>query len=534
MKTATKVRVLVSDALGDRGVSILKQEKGIEVDVITGLKEEELKKIISKYDAIVIRSATRLTKDVLECAKNLRIIGRAGVGVDNVDLDTATKMGIIVMNTPEGNTISTCEHTLSMMMALARNIPQANQSMKKGEWNRGKFTGSELHGKVLGVVGLGRIGRQVILRALSFGMEVVGFDPYIAKESLRQTGITTVDFEDLLKRSDFITVHVPLTDATKGMVGAKQFEIMKKGVYVLNCARGGIIDEKALFDAIQSGKVRGAALDVFENEPPKNNPLLSLDQVVVTPHLGAATQEAQENVAVAVAQQVVDALFDRGIKDAINVPSLDAESFRVLRPWVNLAERLGLFYSQYFGGTFREVSIRYGGEVTQYKLEPLTIAILKGLLTPICGETVNFVNAPALAKERSIVVNESRTTQIEDFSNFIQLEVKVNGEKNVIMGTLFGNHDPRIVRVNEFRLDAVPTGVVLVIHNEDKPGVVGQVGTILGRNKINIAEMTLGRHRKGKKTFALTVINTDNEIPTKVLKELKEFKPIIEAKTVKL
>ncbi len=529
-----KFKILVSDALGERGIEILKREKLIDVDVKIGLKEDELKKIIGNYDAILIRSSTRLTADVIECAKKLRIIGRAGVGVDNVDLAAATKQGVIVMNTPEGNTISTCEHTMSMLMALARNIPQAHQSVKKGEWSRGKFTGTELHGKVLGVIGLGRIGRQVVIRASSFGMECIGHDPFIPKENLSQFGISMVSLEELLKRSDFITVHVPLTEQTRNMIGAKEFALMKIGSYVLNCARGGIIDEKALYNAIKSGKIRGAALDVFAIEPPKDNPLLTLDQVVATPHLGAATQEAQENVAVAVAQQVVDALLDRGIKDAINVPSLDAETFKVLKPWVNLAERIGLFYTQYFGGTFRQVSIRYGGEVTKYKLEPLTISVLKGLLAPICGEGVNFVNAPAIAKERSITVNESKTTEVEDFANFIELTATVDGKKNVVMGTLFGNQDPRIVRVNEFRLDAIPKGVVLVIHNEDKPGVVGQVGTILGNNKINIAEMTLGRVAKGKKTFALTVINTDNDIPAKVLKELKEFKPIIETKVVKL
>ena len=529
-----KLKILVSDPLGEKGVSILKKEKSLQVDVVTGLKEEELKKIIGQYDAIVVRSATKLTKNVLEEAKKLRVIGRAGVGVDNVDLEAATKQGIIVMNTPEGNTISTCEHTWSMLMAVARNIPQANQSVKKGEWARTKFTGSELHGKVLGVVGLGRIGCQIVARALVFGMQSIGYDPYISKDSLRQSGITLVSLEELLERSNFITVHVPLTDQTKNLIGVKEFNRMQKGVYIINCARGGIVDEKALCDAIVSGKVRGAALDVFEQEPPRNNPLLALDQVITTPHLGAATEEAQENVAVAVAQQVADALFDRGIKDAVNVPSLDAESFKVLRPWINLAERMGRFYTQFFEGSFKKVTIRYGGEVTKYKLEPLTIAVLKGLLTPICGETVNFVNAPTLARERSIEVNESRTTQIGDFSNFIELEVEVNGDRNTVLGTLFGDHDPRIVRINEFRLDAVPTGVVLVIHNEDRPGVVGQLGTILGKNKINIAEMTLGRVTKGKKTFALTVINTDNDIPPKVLKELKAFKPIIDAKVVKL
>ena len=309
---------------------------------------------------------------------------------------------------------------------------------------------------------------------------------------------------------------------------------MKKGVYILNCARGGIIDETALLRAIESGKVRGAALDVFESEPPKSNPLLKSERVIVTPHLGAATLEAQENVAVAVAQQIIDALMERGIKNAINVPSLDANTYKVLKPWVKLAERMGLFYAQYFTGSFRKVTIRYGGEVTQYKTDPLTVAVLKGLLSPICGEGVNFVNAPSLAKERSIAVEEIRSTAVEDFTNYIELEVSVNGKQNVVMGTLLGNEDPRIVRINEFRLDARPRGVVLVIHNEDLPGVVGQVGTALGKNKINIADMTLSRISKGKKAFALTVINTDNDIPAKVLKELSNIKPIIDTKVVKL
>lgn len=529
-----KIKVLVSDPLGEKGISILKQEPSLEVDVKTGLKEDELKKMIGEYDAIVIRSGTKVTAGVIQEAKKLRVIGRAGVGVDNVDLEAATKRGIIVMNTPEGNTISTCEHAWSMLMAAARNIPQAVQSVKRGEWTRGKFTGSELYGKTLGIVGLGRIGRQIAVRAQAFGMEVLGYDPFIAKESVQQAGVTGVTLEELLAKAHFITFHVPATDQTKHMIGAKQFEMMQKGVYVVNCARGGIIDEKALYDAVKSGKVRGAALDVYEAEPPKDNPLLTLDQVVTTPHLGAATEEAQENVAVAVAYQVADALSGRGIKDAVNVPSIDGETLKALQPWLNLSERMGLFFGQYFPGSYRSVSIRYGGEVTNYKLQPLTTTMLKGLLTTACGESVNFVNAPAVARERLISVEESKTTQVGDFSNFIELEVSENGKTNVIMGTLFGNRDPRIVKVNEFRLDAIPQGVVLVIHNEDLPGVVGQIGTILGKNKINIAEMTLGRIKKGDKTFALTVINTDNDVPPAVLKELESFKPVMEAKVVRL
>ncbi|MBI3999462.1 MAG: phosphoglycerate dehydrogenase, partial [Candidatus Omnitrophica bacterium] len=438
-----------------------------------------------------------------------------------------------VMNTPEGNTISTCEHTLSLLMALARNIPQAHTSVRSGEWKRTKFIGTELNGKVLGIIGFGRIGREVATRANAFGMRVLTYDPFITKESVRQLGVEFVDFEPLLKVADFITLHVPLTDTTKNLINEKTFKLMKPGVAIINCARGGLVDEKALHEAIQSGRVRGAALDVFETEPPEKNPLLSLEQVIATPHLGAATQEAQESVGVSVAQQVVDALLDRGIRNAVNLPSVDFETMRVLKPWLVLAERVGSMHAQLFGGGFREVLIRYGGEVTNFNLAPLTIAVLKGLLTPICGETVNYVNAPTIAKERGIAVSESKTTQIEDFTTFITVEVIMDHQKNLIMGTLFGNLDPRIVRINEFFLEAIPKGDVLVINNEDQPGVVGGIGTILGKNKVNIAEMTLGRVVKGAKTFAMTVINTDQTVPSHVLTELKAFSPIIDAKVIK-
>lgn len=529
-----KLKVLVCDPLGEAGLDILRREKNLQVDVKTGLPEKDIKAIVKQYDALIVRSGTMVTAGIIRAAKKLRVIGRAGVGVDNVDLDEATKQGIIVMNTPEGNTISTCEHTMSLLMSVARNIPQANQSVKSGEWKRSQFIGTQLSGKTLGVIGLGRIGREVSARAVVFGMKVLGFDPFIPKDKFSQLGVTLVDLETLYRQADFITVHVPLTPETTSLIGEKEFQVMKKGVYVLNCARGGIINEQALEQALKSGKVRAAGLDVFVEEPPKNNPLLTNPHVIATPHLGAATEEAQENVAVAVAEQVTDALFDRGIKHAVNMPSMDAESMRVLRPWVALAEKIGLFHTQHFGGTYRKVTIRYGGEVAGYKVEPLTLSVLKGLLAPIVGERVNFVNAPSLAKERGITVSENKTTQIEDFSNFIEVETSVNGKKNIITGTLFGNQDSRIVRINEFRLDAVPKGVLLMIHNEDQPGVVGKLGMILGTHKINIAEMTLGRHRKGKSVFALTVINTDHEVPEKVIQEIKNFKPIIDVKVVKL
>ncbi len=529
------MKILIADPLGKNGMAVLKKEKGIQIDERPGLKPEELKKVIADYDAVIIRSGTRLTKDILEHATKLRVIGRAGVGVDNVDLETATKRGIIVMNTPEGNTISTAEHTFSMLLALARNIPQAAFSVKSGEWKRHDFLGAELHSKVLGLVGFGRIGKEVAKRATAFGMRVVVFDPFISKDSVKELPVEFVDLKALLKIADFITVHTPLTPETKYLLNADTLKLCKKGVKLINCARGGIIEEKALIEAIKSGKVAGAALDVFEKEPPGDNPLLKLSQVISTPHLGAATQEAQENVAEEVARQVVDALHDRAIKNAVNLPNLDPETLKVIRPWLGLAEKIGMLHSQLFSGSLKKVNIRYGGEVTRYGLAPLTIAVVKGLLSPICGETVNFVNAPAMAKERGIVVTESRSTEVEDFSNYIDVEVIQNHEPTRIMGTLFGNKLPRIVRINEFwGLDVDPHGFVIFITNEDQPGVVGTVGTILGKNKINIAEMSLARVKRGNKVLAMTTINTDNEVPARVLTELKKFKPILSAKVVKL
>ncbi len=530
------VKILVSDKLSVAGMAELKRDPSIEVVEKTGLPPEELKKIIGDFDAVIIRSGTKLTKDLIEAADKLRVIGRAGVGVDNVDVEAATKRGIVVMNTPEGNTVSTAEHTFSMLMALARNIPQAAASLKGGEWKRNDFLGTELNGKVLGVIGFGRIGREVAKRAQAFGMTVNVFDPFISPEAVKQFGAEFKPLKDLLKGVDFITVHTPLTPETKYILNEETLKLCKKGVRIVNCARGGIVEEKALAAAIQAGHVAGAALDVFEKEPPAaDNPLLKLKQVIVTPHLGAATQEAQENVAVEVAKQIMDYLSQNIIRNAVNHPNLDGETYRVLRPWLVLAEKIGALYMQYFGGSLKSVTIRYGGEVTRYSLTPLTTALVKGLLTPICGDTVNFVNASAMAKERGIVVNESKSNQTGDFTNYIELEAaSEEGDPNRITGTLFGNKFPRIVNINEFwGLDIDPQGYVLAVKNDDQPGVVGTLGTILGKNNINIAEMSLARVTRGKKTLALTTINTDNEISDKVLAEIKKFPPILSAKVVK-
>ncbi len=539
-KSSAKIlKVIVTDPLGKAGMDELKKETNIQVDEKPGISPEDLKKIIGEYDAIIIRSGTKVTADIIEAGTKLKVIGRAGVGVDNVDLPAATKRGIIVMNTPEGNTISTAEHTFSMLMALARNIPQAVASVKNAEWKRTAFLGTELNGKTLGVVGFGRIGREVVKRALAFNMKVVAYDPFIAKGSnIDGLQVEFLDFKELLKAADFITVHTPLTPETKYLFNNETLKLCKKGVKLINCARGGIMEEKALVDAINSGIVSGVALDVFETEPPTaDNPLLKMKQVITTPHLGAATQEAQENVAIDVVKQVVDALNERAIKNAVNLPSLDPEAYKVLKPWLTLAEKVGMLHVQLVQGSLKDVTIRYGGEVTKYSLNPLTIAVIKGLLTPICGETVNFVNAPQMAKERGITVTESKSTQTEDFTNYIEVEVTSDKGKGTqrIMGTLFGNKLPRIVNIDDFwGLDIDPQGNVVVIKNEDMPGVVGTLGTILGKNKINIAEMSLARVKQGGKMLALTTINTDSEVPDAVLVEIKKFPPIIEVKVVRL
>jgi D-3-phosphoglycerate dehydrogenase len=529
-----RCKVLVADPLDARGLAILKKEPEIRADVKTGLSHDQLKKVIGHYDAIIVRSATKVTKDLIEKGKKLKVIGRAGVGVDNVDLEAATKQGVIVMNTPEGNATATAEHTWSLLLALTRHLVPGNLSVRKGEWKRTRFTGTELSGKTVGIIGFGRIGREVAKRALAFGMKVIAYDPFLAGEAVKMPEIQLVsDLKKLLPKADFITLHVPLTDDTHHMLGKKAFALMKRGVRIVNCARGGIVDETALYEALKAKKVKGAALDVFEKEPPDpSNPLLGLDEVTVTPHLGAATEEARENTSLAVAVQVADALLNRGIKNAVNLPSLDGDTYQVLKPWIHLAEKLGLFHIQLFEGNIREVDVKVSGEATHYNLAPLTIAVLKGLLTPVSGPMVNYVNATTLAKERGITVNESKTTSVEDFANAISVTVKTSRGLNTVTGSLFGNRDPRIVRVNQFHVDAVPKGTMLVVTNVDKPGLVGSLGTLLGKRRINIAEMTLGRKREG--TYAITVINTDQLIPQAVLKEIKSLKHILDAKVVKL
>jgi D-3-phosphoglycerate dehydrogenase len=526
-------KVLISDSLSKEAVEILTKEKEFSVDVNTKLTPDELKNAIKDYDALVVRSSTKVTKDVIDAAAKLKIVGRAGVGLDNVDVDAASKKGVVVVNTPAGNTISTAEQAFTLMMALSRNIPQADASMKRGEWERKKFMGHELYGKTLGIIGLGRIGTEVARRALVFGTKVLAYDPYLSMDKAKELGIEPADLETIYKNSDYITVHTPLTDDTRHMISDKQIGMMKKDVRLVNCARGGIIDEEALARAVESGRVAGAALDVFEEEPPKkDNKLLKLDKMVLTPHLGASTEEAQTNVAVEVANTVRDALLTGCIRNAVNVPCVEAEMWKVIEPYLKLAEKMGAIQAQLVEGHIREVKIRYVGDVIKFDMSPFTLSIIKGMLTPILQETVNFVNSMFIAKERGIKITETKVDQIQDFANLIIVEVGTDKMKSSITGTLFTKVDPRIVKIDESYVDAVPEGYMLFMQNKDVPGIIGQIGTILGRNNINIAGMSFGRESKGGK--AVSVLNIDSDVPKKVLEEIRKSPNIFGAKLVKV
>jgi D-3-phosphoglycerate dehydrogenase len=527
------VKILVSDPLSEEGLKILRDVKEFQVDVKTDLKPEGLKEIIKEYDALVVRSATKVTKEIIEAAAKLRAIGRAGVGLDNVDLDAATQKGIIVMNTPAGNTISTAEHTMSMILALSRNIPQANASTKKGEWKRSKFMGVELYGKILGIVGYGRIGREVSRRAASFGMKVLAFDPFLSREVAEEAGVEVVELNDLIQRSDYITVHTPLTEETKHIISVKEFAMMKKGVRLVNCARGGIIDEAALIAALKEGKVAGAALDVFEKEPlSADSELLKLDGAILTPHLGASTEEAQVNVAIEVAEIVRDALLGRGIRNAANYPCLEADACKILEPYIKLSETLGSFSSQLVEGRLAEINISYSGEITKHEVAPLTLALVKGVLSPMLQETVNFINAVSLAKERGIKINESKSSREEEFLTLIQLELKTDKENRKISGTLSSNKQPRIVKIDEYYVELYPLGELVFIQNLDKPGLIGNLGTLFGKHNINIAAMTFGRDKPHGK--AISVLNVDSPVSSDLLEKIKKLENILSVKIVRL
>ena len=527
------MKILVTDSLAPEGLEVFRNAEGFDVDVKLGLKPDDLKKICESYDGWVIRSGTKITAELIEAAKNLKVIGRAGVGYENIDADAATKKGIVVMNTPGGNNVTTGEHTVALMMALARHIPQAVASLKSGKWDRNKFVGVEMCNKTIGVIGLGNVGRIVAERAAGLRMKVIGFDPFIAAENIARMGVEPGTLDDIFTRSDFITVHVPLTPDTQGLINEAAFAKMKNGVRIINCARGGIVDEHDLADAIKAGKVAGAALDVYVDEPPSaDHPLLKLDQVITTPHLGASTDEAQLNVAIAVAEQMVDFLARGVVRYAVNVPSVSPELLAVLRPYLTLGEKLGSLHTQMGGALPKEVQVEYRGDVTQYNVAPLTVAVLKGLLSPVMESAVNYVNAPMIAKERGIKIIESKGEEAGDFTSSLTVKAK-NGKENLeVEGAIFGAKHPRIVRVNSFYLEAVPEGYILILQNKDVPGVVGAVGTILGNNGVNIAGMELGRSEKGGNAISFT--HVDDAVAKKALDELRALPQIVSATLVKL
>jgi D-3-phosphoglycerate dehydrogenase len=527
------MKVLVSDKLSPKGVEIFEKAGGIEVDVKTGLPPDELKAIIGEYDGLVIRSATKVTAEIIGAAVKLKVVGRAGSGLDNVDVPTASKRGIVVMNTPGGNTITTAEHAVSMMLALSRKIPQATASMKSKKWEKSKFMGAEFYSKTLGVVGVGQIGSIVADRARGLKMNVIAYDPFLSSEGAEKLGLELVTMDELLARSDYITIHVPKSNDTVNLINKERFSKMKDGVLLINCARGGIVNEQDLCDAIKSGKVAGAALDVFEKEPPDaDNPLLDLDEVICTPHLGASTEEAQENVAVAVAEQMVDYLLRGTIRNATNVPSVDSEVLVKIKPYLNLAERLGSFQGQVISGGLEQISIEYSGEVAALQTEPITVSLLKGLLFPILQEDVNYVNAPLIAKERGIKVVESTTSQSEDFISLITLKVKTDKEERLVAGTIFGRSDPWIVQVDQFRIEAVPDNYMLLFHTHDRPGVIGNIGTSLAQHGINIARMQFGREKQEGES--LLVLSTDEPVEKKHIEQMQKLDHVISIYSIEI
>jgi D-3-phosphoglycerate dehydrogenase / 2-oxoglutarate reductase len=519
------MKVLVSDNLGEVGIKMFQEEPGIEADVKTGLTPDELKKIIGEYEALVIRSATKVTEDLLEAAVKLKVVGRAGIGLDNVDIPAATKRGVIVMNTPTGNVVTTAEHAIAMMMSLTRNIPWGTSSLKAGTWEKKKLQGREVFNKVLGVVGFGKIGSIVADRARGLKMQVVVHDPFVAPEQVEKAGFEAVSLDELYRRSDYITVHVPKLKDTTGLLNKAAFDKMKDGVMIINCARGGIVDEADLNEALRSGRVAGAALDVFENEPPGVCPLFEIDRVICTPHLGASTLEAQTNVAVQVAEQIIAYLKNGTVINAVNVPAVSGAVLEKISPLLTLADRMGCLLAQLSAGPIREVVIEYAGDFQELDLSPVTTAVLKGLLTPMVKDTVNFVNAGVLARDRGIKVTETTLAATEEYINLITVRAIADEGTSKVAGTIFGQKDPRVVNINNFRLEMHPQGRFILIHNHDRPGAIGSIGSLLGNNKINISRMRVGQEQGGDKTMIF--LRTDQMIPDEVMEKLRALPLII-------
>jgi len=517
------------------GLEKLLSHPEFKVDIKPKPTQEELAKIIPDYDGLLIRSEVKVTKEVLESARNLKLVVRAGTGVDNIDIPTATQKGIVAMNVPGGNTISAAEHTIALILALSRNVPQAYLSLKSGQWKREKFVGTELQGKTLGLIGLGRIGKEVAKRAQGFEMKVIAYDPFVTEEYAKTIGVELKSLDEVLAESDYISIHTPKNEQTKNLINKETIAKMKQGVRIINCARGGIVDEKALIDGLKSGHIKGAALDVFEKEPlPPDSPLLdpSLENLILTPHLGASTEEAQIKIAQESSELIID-FFTKGIiRNAVNMPSVDIETYKKIKPYLDLNEAIGSMGSQLIEGGIQEVEITYAGEIADFNTSILTPALLKGILTPILDIKVNFVNAGYIAKERGIKIKETKTKETVDYTSLVNLKLATNKEKISISGTVFSHQLPRIVSIKELDVDIQPEGYMIILENVDRPGIIGKVGTLLGENNINIARMQVGRKKVGEE--AITIISIDNSVSEEILRKISKIDGITRVKFVQL
>ncbi|WP_226582264.1 phosphoglycerate dehydrogenase [Halobacillus litoralis] len=517
-------RVLISDPLSEDGIRPLLEAEDIETIQDSSLSHEQLLEAVGSAEALIVRSQTQVTREVIEHAPHLKIIGRAGVGVDNIDLDAATENGIVVVNAPDGNTISTAEHTMAMLMSLARNIPQAYHQLKQKKWERKKFVGVELKDKVLGIVGFGRIGREVAQRAQGHRMKVVAFDPFLNEEKAKKAGVTHGSLEEVLQQADFLTVHTPLIEKTKHLINEDAIAMMKTGARILNCARGGIVEENALYEAIQSGKIAGAALDVFEEEPATEHPLLSLSEVIATPHLGASTIEAQENVATDVSFDVLEMLRGGTVKNPVNLPSVSSEMMEKLSPYFKLSERLGTFLSRITEGTLERVNVYYSGELLDVDTMPLTRISVKGILSRHLGSRVNDVNAFKTASDKGITINEQKSTRTKGFTNLITVEIETDQEKRSVAGTLLNGLGARIVQLDQYSIDVIPDGHLIVIRHTDQPGAIGRVGSLLAEQQVNIATMQVGRTNEGGE--AVMVLTVDKEVEEESAERLAAIEEI--------
>ncbi len=527
------MKVLVADDISLLGLQKLDNLADTEVVVRLGMTEAELMEEIKDADALLVRSQTKVTPAVLDAGRKLRVVGRAGVGVDNIDVGHATKRGVIVINAPDGNTIAAAEHTFAMMMSIARYIPLAHQSVTAGEWKRKDFVGVELLGKTLGVIGMGRIGTEVATRARAFKMKVFGYDPFLTDERAGELGIVKTDLETALREADFITVHTPLTKDTRHLIGTEAFETMKTGVRIVNCARGGIIDEAALCVALENGKVAGAALDVFESEPlPANSPLRNAKNLILTPHLGASTLEAQEQVAISVAEEVANILAGKPFKNAVNLPALSAEQLTVLGPVLELGEQVGAFMGQAFSGDLSDVQVTVGGEWTKQDTAFLSRTVLKGLLAQRYADEVNYVNAPTLASQIGLAVSDVQQSRSRVYTSFLSVSASVSGARHTVVGTLYNGSNPRIVEIDNYRIDAEPHGTMIFTYHSDQPGMIGKIGTMLGEAGVNIASMQVGRMETGGEAIMLLCV--DRMVPDDVVDAIGEVPGVRRVRSLQL